>query len=172
MESSRLERAWGQEIPHLQKGPDKTQLASSTVEIRLISRRLKGSGRGSNLEGWMRKVKEIFVRNWLFVHSFFLEKSKRMKWVGHVARMGKRVVYRILVWKPERKISRDIMHLVASIPQKIFLKLFSKFHCFNVTFLLWKTRKCTCEWRYGLTHSYVWHWNGGVGPSHLSTRLL
>ena len=31
-------------------------------------------------------------------------KSRRMKWAGHVARMGeKRGVYRILVGKPERK---------------------------------------------------------------------
>jgi hypothetical protein len=64
-----------------------------------------------------------------------------MKWVGHVARMGKRVVYRILVWKPERKLSRDIMHLVASILQIIFLKLFSKFYCFNVTFFAVKDKK-------------------------------
>jgi hypothetical protein len=29
----------------------------------------------------------------------------RMKWAGHVARMGKiRSVYRILVWKPEGKV--------------------------------------------------------------------
>jgi len=56
-----------------------------------------------------------------------VEKSKRMKWVGHVARMGKTVVYRILVCEPERKISRDIMHLVASILQIIFLKIFQNF---------------------------------------------
>jgi hypothetical protein len=31
-------------------------------------------------------------------------KSRRMRWSGHVARMGKgRGVYRVLVWKPERK---------------------------------------------------------------------
>ena len=31
-------------------------------------------------------------------------KSRRMRWVGHVARMGEdRVVYRVLVGKPERK---------------------------------------------------------------------
>ena len=31
-------------------------------------------------------------------------KSKRMKWTGHVARMGeRRGVYRVLVGKPERK---------------------------------------------------------------------
>jgi hypothetical protein len=31
-------------------------------------------------------------------------KSRRMKWAGHVAHMGdKRVVYSVLVWKPEAK---------------------------------------------------------------------
>jgi hypothetical protein len=31
-------------------------------------------------------------------------KSRRMKWAGHVARMGeRRVVYRVLVGKPEEK---------------------------------------------------------------------
>ena len=56
--------------------------------------------------------------------------------MGHVEPMGKTVVYRILVWEPERKISRDIMHLVASVLQIIFLKIVSRFNFFNVTFLL------------------------------------
>ena len=31
-------------------------------------------------------------------------KSRRMRWAGHIARMGeRRVVYRVLVWKPEGK---------------------------------------------------------------------
>jgi len=31
-------------------------------------------------------------------------RSRRMRWAGHVARMGeKRGVYRVLVWKPEGK---------------------------------------------------------------------
>jgi hypothetical protein len=31
-------------------------------------------------------------------------KSRRMRWVGHVAHMGKgRGVYRVLVWRPEGK---------------------------------------------------------------------
>jgi len=31
-------------------------------------------------------------------------KLRRMRWAGHVARMGaRRVVYRVLMWKPERK---------------------------------------------------------------------
>ena len=34
-------------------------------------------------------------------------KSRRMRWAGHVARMGeKRSVYRVLVWKPEVKTPR------------------------------------------------------------------
>jgi hypothetical protein len=28
-------------------------------------------------------------------------KSRRMRWAGHVARMGERIVYRVLVGKPE-----------------------------------------------------------------------
>jgi hypothetical protein len=36
---------------------------------------------------------------------FWVIKSRRMGWAGHVARMGeKRGVYRVLVGKPERKI--------------------------------------------------------------------
>ena len=31
-------------------------------------------------------------------------KSRRMRWAGHVARMGqRRGLYRVLVWKPEEK---------------------------------------------------------------------
>jgi hypothetical protein len=30
-------------------------------------------------------------------------RSRRMRWAGHVARMGKRNVYRLLVGQPERK---------------------------------------------------------------------
>jgi hypothetical protein len=35
-------------------------------------------------------------------HQIKMIKSRRMKWAGHVARMGeKRNAYRILMWKPE-----------------------------------------------------------------------
>jgi hypothetical protein len=35
-------------------------------------------------------------------------KSRRMRWVGHVARMGeRRSVYRVLVWKPEGDPAAD-----------------------------------------------------------------
>jgi hypothetical protein len=34
-------------------------------------------------------------------------KSRRVRWMGHVALMGeRRVAYRVLVWKPERKTTR------------------------------------------------------------------
>jgi len=34
-------------------------------------------------------------------------KSRRMRWVGHVARLGeRRAVYRVLMGKPERKRER------------------------------------------------------------------
>jgi hypothetical protein len=39
-------------------------------------------------------------------------KSRRMRWVGHVARMGEgRNVYRVLVGKPERKRSLGMPRL-------------------------------------------------------------
>jgi hypothetical protein len=34
-------------------------------------------------------------------------KSRRMRWAGHVARMGKRNAYRILVGKPEGRRSQE-----------------------------------------------------------------
>jgi hypothetical protein len=44
-------------------------------------------------------------------------KSRRMKWVGHVARMEKRNAYRILVGKPEgkRPLARPRRKLVSNI---------------------------------------------------------
>jgi hypothetical protein len=49
-------------------------------------------------------------------------KSRRMRWAGHVARTGKRGVYRVLVGKPERK--RHLEDL--GIDRKIILKLIFK----------------------------------------------
>jgi hypothetical protein len=37
-----------------------------------------------------------------FIYKFFSEVLRRMRWVGHVARMGeKRITYRLLVGKPK-----------------------------------------------------------------------
>jgi hypothetical protein len=37
-----------------------------------------------------------------------VNKTRRMRWVGHVARMGEINSYNILVGKPEEKISLDL----------------------------------------------------------------
>jgi hypothetical protein len=37
-------------------------------------------------------------------------KSRRMRWVGHVARMGRRVAYRVLVGKREEKDTTSETH--------------------------------------------------------------
>jgi hypothetical protein len=48
-------------------------------------------------------VKYIYIYIYIYISSF---KSRRMRWTGHVARMGERTsAYRILVGRPERKIS-------------------------------------------------------------------
>jgi hypothetical protein len=45
-------------------------------------------------------IKPIFTRNFFHCHHY----SRRMRWAGHVARMGEgRGVYRVLVGKPEGK---------------------------------------------------------------------
>jgi hypothetical protein len=54
--------------------------------------------------GW-RKLYNKDLHNLYFSPSIIIIiKSRRMRWVGHVARMGgKRNVYRLLVGKPEGK---------------------------------------------------------------------
>jgi hypothetical protein len=54
--------------------------------------------------GW-RKLHNEVLHNLYFSPSIIrMIKSRRMKWAGHVARMGKkRNAYRILVGKPEGK---------------------------------------------------------------------
>jgi hypothetical protein len=52
-------------------------------------------------------LEDIYVilahRNLIYFYSFII-KLRRMRWAGHVARMGeKRNVYRLLVGKPEGK---------------------------------------------------------------------
>jgi hypothetical protein len=53
--------------------------------------------------GW-RKLHNEELHNLYSSPSIIRIKSRRMRWVGHVARMGeKRNVYRLLVGKPEGK---------------------------------------------------------------------
>jgi hypothetical protein len=86
----------GQKFPHPQKGPDHTYLASSTVDIRPVPRRLKGPGcgighlcltSGAKLGIQLPRLKKDLEWNFFLYIYFILEKSKRMRWVWHEARM-------------------------------------------------------------------------------------
>jgi hypothetical protein len=69
-----------------------------------VLRCIFGPKRDGVTEGW-RKLHNEDLRNLYSSPSIIIIiKSKRMRWAGHVARMGeKRNVYRLLVGKPEGK---------------------------------------------------------------------
>ena len=61
--------------------------------------------KGDEVTGEWRKLHEEELND-LFSspNNVRVIKSRRMRWAGHVARMGeRRGVYRVLVWKPEGK---------------------------------------------------------------------
>jgi len=60
-----------------------------------VLRRVFGPKRDEVTGEWINLRNEVIVR---------VVKSRRMRWAGHVARMGEgRVVHRVLVGKPEGK---------------------------------------------------------------------
>jgi hypothetical protein len=67
-------------------------------------RRIFGPKRDRVTGGW-RKLQNEELHNLYSSPSIIrIKKSRRMRWAGHVARMGeKRNVYRLLVGKPEGK---------------------------------------------------------------------
>jgi hypothetical protein len=69
-----------------------------------VLRRIFGPKRDEETGGW-RKLHNEALRNLYSSPSIIrMIKSRRMRWAGHVARMGeKRNAYRILVGKTERK---------------------------------------------------------------------
>jgi hypothetical protein len=69
-----------------------------------VLRRIFGSKRDGVTGGW-RKLYNEGLHNLYSSRSIIrIIKSRRMRWAGHVARMGeKRNVYRLLVGKPEGK---------------------------------------------------------------------
>jgi hypothetical protein len=69
-----------------------------------VLRRIFGPNRDEVTGGW-RKLHNEELRDLYFLRSIIrIIKSRRMRWVRHVARMGgKRNAYRLLVGKPERK---------------------------------------------------------------------
>jgi hypothetical protein len=69
-----------------------------------VLRRMFGSKSDEAMRGW-RKLHNEKLRDLYSSPSIIrIIRSKRMRWAGHVARMGeKRNVYRLLVEKPEGK---------------------------------------------------------------------
>jgi hypothetical protein len=69
-----------------------------------VLRRIFGPKRGEVTGGWRKLYNEEFHNLYSSPSIIRIIKSRRMRWVGHVAQMGeKRNVYRLLVGKPERK---------------------------------------------------------------------
>ena len=53
---------------------------------------------------WRRLHNEELNDLYSSLNNFWVIKSRRMRWAGHVAHMGEgRVLYRVVVWKPEGK---------------------------------------------------------------------
>jgi hypothetical protein len=69
-----------------------------------VSRRIFGPKRDGVAAGWRKLHKEELHNLYSSPSIIRIIKSRRMRWAGHVARMGeKRNVYRLLVGKPEGK---------------------------------------------------------------------
>jgi hypothetical protein len=67
-------------------------------------RRIFGSKKDDAIEKWKKQHHEELNDLYCSPNIVRVIKSRRMRWVGHVARMGKgRGVYRVLVGKPEGK---------------------------------------------------------------------
>jgi hypothetical protein len=69
-----------------------------------VLRRIFGPKRGGVTGGWRKLYNELLHNLYPSQSIIRIIKSRRMRWAGHVARMGeKRNVYRLLVGKPEGK---------------------------------------------------------------------
>jgi hypothetical protein len=70
----------------------------------MVLRRIFGPKRDGVMRGW-RKLHNEELHNLSSTPSIIrIIKMRRMRWVGHVARMGeKKNVYRLLIGKPEGK---------------------------------------------------------------------
>jgi hypothetical protein len=77
-----------------------------------VFRRIFGPKRDEMTGDWIKLHNEELHSLYSFPSIIRMIKSRRMRWAGHVARMGaKRNAYRILVGKPERKSRRmEILH--------------------------------------------------------------
>jgi hypothetical protein len=69
-----------------------------------VFRRIFGPKRDEEAGGWRKLHNEELHNSYSSPSVNRIIKSRRMRWVGHVAQMGeKRNAYRILVGKPEGK---------------------------------------------------------------------
>ena len=70
----------------------------------MVLRKMFGPRRDEVTGEWRRLHKEELNDLYCSPNIVRVIKSRRMRWAGHVARMGEeRGVYRVLVWKPEGK---------------------------------------------------------------------
>jgi hypothetical protein len=69
-----------------------------------VLRRIFGPKRDGVTGGWRKLHNEELHNLYSLASIIRIIKSRRLRWVGHVAQMGeKRNVYRLLVGKPEGK---------------------------------------------------------------------
>jgi hypothetical protein len=69
-----------------------------------VLRRIFGHKRDEVTGEWKKLYNEELNELCSSPNIFRVIKSRRMRWAGHVARMGeRRVIYRVLVGKPEGK---------------------------------------------------------------------
>jgi hypothetical protein len=69
-----------------------------------VLRRIFGPKRDEVTGEWRKLHNEELNDLYSFTNIVWVVKSRRMRWAGHVARMGeKRGVHRVLVGKPEGK---------------------------------------------------------------------
>jgi hypothetical protein len=69
-----------------------------------VLRRIFGPKRDGVTGGWRKLPNEELRNLYSLPNIIIIIKSRRMRWAGHVARMGeKRIVYRLLVGMPEEK---------------------------------------------------------------------
>ena len=69
-----------------------------------VLRRVSGPKRDEVTGEWRKLHNEELSALHSLPNIVRVVKSRRMRWVGHVARMGGKGVYRVLVGKPEGKI--------------------------------------------------------------------
>jgi hypothetical protein len=68
-----------------------------------VLRRIFGPKRDEVIGGWRKLHNEELHNMYCSPSIIRITKSRRMRWAGNVARMGRRCAYRILVGKPEGK---------------------------------------------------------------------